>query len=180
MAGKFSSFILRVFGWKIEGFRPHDIKKAIYIAAPHTSGWDFPLGLLVRSAWNLKINFVGKHSLFKPPWGFIFRALGGYPIDRSKRSNLTEQIVELFKDNERFAMAIAPEGTRQKVHTLKSGFYYIAKGAQVPIIMITINGAEKIVHFSEPRQPLNSWKEEEQYVLNYYKNVKGLKPENSI
>ena len=179
MLGKISLFILRVFGWKITGHRP-EMNKILYIGAPHTSWWDFVLGLLVRSAWKLNINFVGKHNLFKPPFGFIFRALGGYPVDRSKRGKLTDQIAQIFKNTDKFAIMIAPEGTRKKVASLKSGFYYIAKAAEVPIVMITINGKDKLVNFSESHFALPTWEEEEAFVLNHYKGVQGINPENGL
>ena len=179
MLRKISSFILRVFGWKITGYRP-EMNKILYIGAPHTSGWDFILGLLVRSAWKLNINFVGKHNLFKPPFGFIFRALGGYPVDRSKRGNLTDQIAQIFKNVDQFAIMIAPEGTRKKVTSLKSGFYYIAKMAEVPIVMIAINGKDKEVNFSKPHFAHSTWEEEEAFVMDHYKGIEGINPEKGL
>lgn len=171
-----SRFILKIFGWKVSGPSPNEVPKSIFVAAPHTSNWDFVIGILVRSAWKLRVNFVGKQALFRRPFGFIFRKLGGHPVDRSKSSNLVEGIVRLFNENERFAMAIAPEGTRKKVSSLKSGFYYIADQADVPIILITINGAKKEVNFSPPRKVASTKEEELAFVWNYFKGIEGVRP----
>ena len=140
-----SKWILRLAGWKIEGKAPVDLKKYVLIAAPHTSWWDFPLGLLIRSASKLNINYLGKHTLFKPPFGFIFKWTGGFPINRSASHNMVKQIVRYYQEEESFAIVIAPEGTRKKVKKLKSGFYYIAKLAKVPIVMIIFDWENKIL-----------------------------------
>lgn len=170
-----SRFILKLFGWKISGPSPNLVPKSIFVAAPHTSNWDFVLGIMARSAWKLRVNFIGKKALFKWPFGFIFRKLGGYPVDRTTSSNLVDEIVKLFNEQDRFAMAIAPEGTRKKVSSLKSGFYFIAHKANVPIILITINGAKKEVHFSEPRYVAATKEEELDYVWNYFKGIEGVR-----
>ena len=120
MFKRISQFLLWLWGFKIIGDLPKEIKKYIIIAMPHTSNWDFLLGLLVRSAINAKVNFIGKSSLFKFPHGFIFRWLGGHPVDRSKRTNFVDSIIEIYQKEERFAMVIAPEGTRKKSETIKN------------------------------------------------------------
>lgn len=106
--------------------------KFVIAVIPHTSSWDFPLGLLVRSVMDIDVKYLGKDSLFKGPFGGLFRWLGGYPVDRSKNNNFVDTVIDIFKREEKFSTAIAPEGTRKKVDQLKTGFYYIAKGRVFP------------------------------------------------
>jgi len=110
----------KVLGWKVVGnkdFSKGDIKKAVIIAAPHTSWHDFYIGVLLRSVLDVKTNFVGKKELFVFPVGWLFRALGGAPIDRHTNENKVQAIANLFKEKREFRMAMSPEGTRKKVDT---------------------------------------------------------------
>jgi 1-acyl-sn-glycerol-3-phosphate acyltransferase len=112
-------------------------KKYVIAVAPHTSWWDFPVGVLARSALHIEhARYLGKSQLFKPPFGWIFRKLGGTPVDRSSSHDMVEQVVKIFNAHDEFVLALAPEGTRQKVQKLRTGFYYIAKGAGVPIVPV--------------------------------------------
>lgn len=172
-----SRFILRLLGWKIEGRYPFEILKLVLIVVPHTSNWDFPLGLLVRSALGIPGNFVGKDSLFKPPLGWLMRWLGGIPVDRSQRSHYVEQTVQLYKERKQVCLVIAPEGTRKKVDQLKTGFYHIAKGAGVPILMCKFDWEHKIVGFSDPFYPTNDQEADFKVIYQYFKGVKGKIPE---
>ena len=124
--------------WKFKGDFPSQLKKYIIIAAPHTSWVDFPIAILARNASGEKINFVGKNTLFKGPFGWFFRSLGGAPVDRSRNNKTVDAIVDIFKEKEVFRLALSPEGT-VKVEKWKTGFYYIAKGASVPIVMATLD-----------------------------------------
>jgi 1-acyl-sn-glycerol-3-phosphate acyltransferase len=144
-----SAWILKIFGWKIYGDFP-PLKKFVVIVVPHTTNWDFVLGVLVRSAKGLKVNYVGKEALFKAPWGFIFRQLGGFPIEHTGNQNQVEAIVEYANTHEEFRLAIAPEGTRSKVDKWRTGFYWIARGAEIPIVMISFDIKNKEMKFSEP------------------------------
>ncbi|MDX1943612.1 MAG: lysophospholipid acyltransferase family protein [Saprospiraceae bacterium] len=180
MFSAISKWILRLWGWKIEGQYPHELKKFVIIVVPHTSNWDFPLGLLVRSALKASIRYVGKASLFRQPFGWIFRALGGYPVDRRKRSNFVDAVVDIFNREEKFALTIAPEGTRQKVEKLKTGFYYIALGAKVPIVMVKFDWGKKIIGFSQPFYPSGSIGEDMKFIEQYYQGVKGKNAANSF
>ena len=174
-----SSWILKLFGWRVTGTPPKTIKKYIIIVIPHTSNWDFPLGLLVRRKTGIQVNFIGKKSLFKAPWGSIFRALGGYPVDRSKSTSFVDNAVRLFNENERFALTIAPEGTRSKTDKLKSGFYYIALGAHVPIIMVKFDYENKEVDFSEPFEPTGDKEADFALIEAHFAGVRGKHPEKS-
>ena len=173
-----SKFIFtKILGWKLTNDFPHDLKKFVVIAAPHTSWQDFPIGILARNTSGIKINFIGKDSLFKGPFGFIFRSLGGTPVDRSKSNNLVEAIVQVFNKKEEFRLALSPEGTRKKVDKWKTGFYYIAKGAKVPIVMATLDFGKKQVKISEPYYTTDNKEKDFNYFHSFYANVKGKKPE---
>jgi len=125
---------LWIFGWKKEGQVPN-VPKFVMIAAPHTSNWDLPLTLILSLAFRMKVFWLGKHTIFRPPFGSLFKWLGGIPVDRRQANDLVTQCVQTFKNNARMIMVIPPEGTRSKVRYWKTGFYYIAHGAGVPIAL---------------------------------------------
>lgn len=176
-----SNAILRLWGWKITGHYPGELDKVVVAVAPHTSNWDFPVGVLVNSAGRFHANYVGKHSIFRWPFGYFFRWLGGIPVDRSKNHNFVSAIVEAFHREKRLHLVIAPEGTRTKVERFKTGFYHIARLAQVPICLCTFNW-EKMEVFFDP--VLFHTTEDEAadlvYIWNYFKGVKGANPEQGI
>ena len=116
-------------GWKLIGDVPHHEKKYIIIVAPHTTNLDFIIGILVRGILGFNSKYLGKKSLFKAPFGWFFRMMGGYPVDRSRSTNLVDQVVEIFNNHEEFVIGLAPEGTRENVGEWKTGFYFIAQKA---------------------------------------------------
>ena len=164
-------------GWKIVGSYPKELKKFIIVGAPHTSNTDFVLGALTKYITGLPINFIGKQSLFKPPYGFIFKALGGTPVDRTKSANMVEAIIDVFNSNEEFILAISPEGTRKKVDKWKTGFYHIAKGANVPIIFNTFDFGKKEYLISDPYYLTDNMEKDFLFFHNFYKDVKGKHPD---
>jgi len=167
----------KLFGWKTIGLFPTDIKKYIIIGAPHTHWQDFFLGLAMKLTQKVPANFIGKASLFKPPFGFIFRWLGGTPIDRSKSNNKVDAIVDVFNAHENFILALSPEGTRKKVDKWKTGFYYIAKGANVPLVLMTFDFGNKQVKISEPYYLTDSMENDLEFIYSFYRGVKGKIPE---
>ncbi|MFY0604345.1 MAG: 1-acyl-sn-glycerol-3-phosphate acyltransferase [Flavobacteriaceae bacterium] len=174
----FSKFIFTtILGWKITGVFPKNLKKYVVIAAPHTSWVDFPIAILARNVSGEKINYIGKDSLFKGPFGFFFRALGGAPVDRSKNNNLVDAVVDIFNSREEFRLGLSPEGTRKKVETWKTGFYYIAKGANVPIVMATLDFGNKQVKVSAPYYLTDDKDKDFKHFHTFYKGVKGKNPE---
>lgn len=175
---RFSKFIfLRILGWKLTGNFPSHLKKYVVIAAPHTSWHDFYIAILARNVSGEKINFIGKNSLFKGPFGFFFRALGGTPVDRTQSNNLVDAIVQIFNSKEEFRLGLSPEGTRKKVDKWKTGFYYIAKGANVPIVMATLDFGKKEVKVSDPYTITDAIEKDLAFFHNYYKDVKGKHPD---
>lgn len=175
MFSAISKWILKVWGWKME--INYTQAKAVLIEFPHTSNWDFPVGILVRSAIKADIKFVGKASLFRFPFGGLFRWMGGYPVERSKSTNFVDAVVNIFNEKEQFAIILTPEGTREKVDKLRTGFYHIAEGAKVPIVMVKFDWAKKIVGFSEPFYTTGNYDADIIKILDYYKGVKGYRPE---
>jgi 1-acyl-sn-glycerol-3-phosphate acyltransferase len=175
-----SKLILRCVGWKITGTYDNSIKKKILIVAPHTSNWDFPLGLLVRSAIKDKIQFVGKDSLFKPPFGFLMKAIGGIPVDRSRSTNFVRAVVNEYNKRDKMTIVIAPEGSRKKVNKFKTGFYFIAKAADVPIIKVKFDYTVKEVHFDPPFYPTEDSQGDIAKIENHFRGIKGHNAEKSF
>lgn len=172
----------KVLGWQVIGntnFSKDKIKKAVIIAVPHTSWHDFYIGILLRSVVNIKTNFVGKKELFVFPLGWFLRSVGGAPINRQSNENNVEAIAKLFEQHDEFRMTLAPEGTRKKVKEWRSGFYYIAKQAKVPIIMFTLDFQNKQNKISEPFYPTDDVEADFKYMYSFFEGVKGKIPEFS-
>ncbi|MFC2147495.1 1-acyl-sn-glycerol-3-phosphate acyltransferase [Bacteroidota bacterium] len=169
----------KILKWQLIGTFP-DVDKCVVIVVPHTSWVDFFLGLLVRKLFNEEINFIGKESLFKPPFGWYFRWMGGAPINRSKSQNKVAAIAKIFDERKKFRLALAPEGTRKKVADWKTGFYYIAKTAQVPIVMVAFDFGKKQVKVSEPQFPTDNMEADLKKYKEFYKGVIGKIPEYSF
>ena len=132
-----------VFRWRKEGAVP-DIPKYVMIAAPHTSNWDLVITLVMAFSFRIKIFWIGKHTIFKRPFGSICRWMGGIPVDRRRSGDTVAQIVQVFNGQKNLVIVIPPEGTRRKVHYWKTGFYYIAHGAGVPIVLGYIDYKRKV------------------------------------
>jgi 1-acyl-sn-glycerol-3-phosphate acyltransferase len=169
----------RVLGWKVVGIMDPNIKKAVLIVAPHTSWHDFYLGVFSRKIINLEMNFVGKNELFNPVFGWYFRWMGGEPIDRSKSMNTVDQIVEIYNSREEFRLAISPEGTRKKVKVWKTGFYYIAEKAKVPIIPVAFDYSRKEVQLNEAFYITGDIEKDLKVLKSNFKGVVGKIPEYS-
>ncbi len=163
---------LKVFGWKTEGGSP-DARKAVLIAAPHTSGWDLPFTLAVAWSLDLEMSWVGKAELFKPPYGPFFRFLGGVPVDRSGSKGFVGAVGDLFRRSEELHLVLAPEGTRGKAKRWKTGFYYMAKEAEVPIILGFLDYERKVGGLGHLFWPSDDPRKDLGLIRDFYKNVKG-------
>jgi len=164
----------------IGDFESETIKKCVIIAVPHTSWHDFYMGLLIRKIAGVKISFMGKQELFKWPFGWYFRKVGGIPVDRTSGQNKVEVIVKEFEKRDQLRLTLAPEGTRKKVSTWKTGFYYIAKQANVPIKMIAFDFGKKRMVISSAFYTTDSFDKDLQFMYRFFKGVKGKVPENSF
>ncbi len=167
--------ILNTFGWKVSGEAPAN-KKLVIIGAPHTSNWDFPLSLLSLSALGLRFSWVGKHTLFYAPFGFFFKAIGGIPVDRTKRSAFLEKIAEEFSKREKLLLAIAPEGTRSKIDHWKAGFYYIAVQAEVEICFGFVDYGTKSVGLGPIFKPTGDIDKDFSIIAKFYTSKVGKYP----
>ena len=170
--------ILKICGWRREGKLP-DIPKYVMIAAPHTSNWDFLFTMAVALAFRLKICWMGKHTLFRRPFGPLLRMLGGIPIDRTKSRDTVSQIAQAFRERAKMVMLISPEGTRKKVKVWKTGFYHIARGANVPVLlafldyMRKVGGLGPLVYLSENLEA------DMAVIRNFYANVTPRHPKKT-
>jgi 1-acyl-sn-glycerol-3-phosphate acyltransferase len=135
---------LKLRGWSIEGTLAPEAQRSVLIAAPHTSNWDLPYTLMVAFALNLNVYWMGKQSIFKPPFCSLMRWLGGIPVNREQSSHLVAASAQAIRDaNGPLQLIVPPEGTRSKTRYWKTGFYYIALGADVPIVMAYMDYANK-------------------------------------
>ncbi|MBS1486415.1 MAG: lysophospholipid acyltransferase family protein [Bacteroidetes bacterium] len=177
MLRPFYLLLFKLAGWSVEGSFPPELKKYIVAVAPHTSNWDFVVGVMARSILRMQnTKYLGKSQLFKPPFGWLFRWLGGYPVERSSSHDMVSQVVALFNGHEQFILAIAPEGTRKKVDRLKTGFYYIARQAQVPIIPCGFDYAKKKVVIGQPLYASENMEQDILTLLNFYQSITGRNP----
>ncbi len=175
----YSFIFYKILRWKLIGTIAPNIKKCVVIVIPHTSNLDFFIALLVRGIMNVEINFVGKKELFIFPFGYYFRAVGGAPLDRSGGKNNVDATVEVFAKHETFRLALSPEGTRKKVTELRTGFYYIALKANVPIIPVAFDFGKKEVKIAQPFIPTGNYDLDMKLILPFYEGVKGKISERS-
>jgi 1-acyl-sn-glycerol-3-phosphate acyltransferase len=176
--GWFWKTAFRLSGWRVLDAFPKGIDKAVLIVAPHTSAWDFPLGLAARSVLNLKhTHYLGKEELFKGPFGFLFRGTGGYPVNRFNKEKMVDQVVDLFQTHEQFILALSPEGTRKKVDRLRTGFYHIAKKAGVPIVMVGFDFSKKEISIAQPFFAGEDEAADFKKIIQFFAPIKGKIPE---
>ncbi|MGC1514603.1 MAG: 1-acyl-sn-glycerol-3-phosphate acyltransferase, partial [Maribacter sp.] len=171
---QFAKFMyFKMLGWSLNGEFPSHINKFVAIVVPHTSWWDFLLGLLVRKVWDEEINYIGKKSLFDSPFGWFFRWTGGAPIDRSKISDTVKATAQIFEEREKFRLSLSPEGTRKKVEKWKTGFYFIAKTAKVPIVLVAFDYGKKQIKVSEPHFPSENQEADFKTYHAFFEGVAG-------
>jgi len=170
-------FILKMIGWKVV-VRTELPKKCVICVAPHTSNWDLLLGLIVYKSMGRKARFLIKKEWFFFPMNFIFNMLGGIPVDRVRKTSLTDQMTEKFERYDDFQVAITPEATRKRNPEWKRGFYYIAMAANVPIVIAAIDYAKKEVEFKKIIFPTGDADADMVEIKACYKDVTARHPEN--
>ncbi|PVW13779.1 1-acyl-sn-glycerol-3-phosphate acyltransferase [Marixanthomonas spongiae] len=168
-----------LMGWHIKGSFDQNIKKAVVIVVPHTSWHDFYVGAFARRILKTQINFIGKKELFKPPFGWYFKWMGGVPLDRTPGQKKVATIAKIFEDKEEFRLALSPEGTRKKVENWKTGFYYIAKSANVPIIPVGFDYKTKTVTVGNAYYPKGTIEEDLKQLKLQFINVVGKRVERT-
>lgn len=144
--------LLALAGWRVRGELPA-LPRFIIIVAPHTSNWDFPIGVLTMFAVDLRASWLGKHTLFRFPLGPILRWIGGEPIDRSAKHGTVGAAIENFRTRSQWVLALSPEGTRKRVERWKTGFHRIAVGAGVPIVPVWIDYRTRVMEIGAPVTP---------------------------
>lgn len=167
-------FIFAIFGWGFKNEFPN-IPKFVIIIGPHTSNWDFVFGIAAIFILGAKISWMGKQPLFRKPFGGIVRWLGGIPIDRSSSHGVVDTMINQYKSMDEFILAIAPEGTRKKVEKWKSGFYRIATGADVPILMACFDYKNKIISFGPLIYPSGNLNADIEDMKLVFENIRGKK-----
>ena len=170
---------LKIMKWKIIGSISEDTKKCILLVVPHTSWRDFYIGVLTRGIMDQSMNFVGKKELFSFPLGAYFRWMGGAPLNRAKNENKVQAIAKIFAQREEFRLAIAPEGTRKKVTSWKTGFYYIAQEANVPVVPVAFDWKNKEVRLGAPFYTTDNIDNDIAELEKFFVGVVGRVPEYS-
>lgn len=168
-----------LMGWKIDGSIEQSLKKCVLMVIPHTSWHDFYIGIFIRGITGQEMNYIAKKELFKYPFGAYFRWMGGAPIDRTGTENKVDSIAAIFETRDVFRLAISPEGTRRKVDRLKTGFYYIALKANVPIIPVAFDFGKKTVTIGLPFYTTSNYEEDLKKLEPHFKGVFGKIPEFS-
>ena len=156
---------------------PDGVKKAVVIVAPHTANRDFPIGLGIDYLMKPRGRFLAKKELFDGTFGFIFRMLGGVPVDRSKSNNLVDEVNRVFSEHEELFLVIAPEGTRKRTERWKTGFYHMAKGAGVPIVMAYIDYGKKEAGFGGIVYPSDDQTKDFAIIEDFYRSTTASNPE---
>lgn len=171
--------VLKLMGWSYSGSFPC-CTKMILAVAPHTSNWDFVLGIAVAFNLRLKISFFGKHSIFIPPFDRILRRLGGIPIERSTKHGVVDGMVDKMREAKSMVLCLAPEGTRSPISPWKTGFLHIAHKASVPVFLVAFDYKKKLIEFG----PLHNISDNTQYELNriyqHFRQAHGKYPEKMI
>ena len=174
--GMFSSalgkMLMRLSGWRFEGVLP-DVPKIVIAVAPHTTNWDFVIGVMVLWALDIKISFLGKHTLFRGLFGKWMRSIGGIPVERESTHGMVGQVVQAFAGVDRMVLALAPEGTRRLDRGFRKGFIYIAHGADVPILLAYFDFSRKVIGFGPMLNTSGDADRDLEKILDFYRPVHG-------
>ena len=168
---------MSVSGWSFEGALP-DEPKFVIIVAPHTSNWDFVVGVAALFSLGFRVSFLGKDSLFKWPLGVFMRWLGGVAVDRSVSRDRVAEAVGAFNTSEKLVLVVAPEGTRKRVEDWKTGFYHVAHGANVPIVPVAFDYGTKTVRLGPPFRTTGNARADIALLKEFYRGVTPKTPEN--
>ena len=168
--------VLYLIGWRTDT-SAKIAPKCVLIGAPHTSNWDFPIGLMLCFSMNIDVVWMGKDSLFPPVLGHIMRWLGGIPVDRSQPGQMVQATINAFNRSEKLLVIVPPEGTRGKVTRWKTGFYYMAVGANVPIGLGYLDFKNKRGGVAEIFYPSGDIEKDMPEIRAYYKNFVGKNPQ---
>ena len=180
MIKRLSSFVFHALGWRAEGDVPLGIKKYIILAAPHTSNWDFFYGRLFFLMKGVPLKFFIKQEWYFFPFNYLFKSLGGIPVNRGKNQNLTDQIAAVFNQYDELAIMIPPEGTRSYNPNWKKGFYYISRKANVPVVLGYIDYQHKIGGLGPVFYITDDVEKDIESIKKFYRGIKGKFPEQGV
>jgi len=172
----FSRWLLKFIGWSVEGQVPSE-PQYVLLGYPHTSNWDVPLGKLIFSVLGVRLHWVGKHTLFKKPQVWITKPLGGIPLNRDQTKNFVQAVVDVFKSTDELVLTVSPEGTRTKTDFWRTGFYYIALGAKVPIALGFLDYKNKRGGFGPVIHPSGNLEADLEIIKEFYADKYGKNPE---
>lgn len=174
-------FFIKILRWKIDKNLPTEIKRCVIVMAPHTSNWDFFIGSMAFwGIYGVDIKLLIKKDLFFPPLGWILKWMGGIPVDRKNKNNLTEIIADMYTKKDELSIVFTPEGTRSYNPNWKKGFYFIAQKAQVPILLGYLNYPTKEGGFFKVFYPTGDVEKDLGEIQSYYKKYKGKYPEKGV
>ncbi len=176
IARLFSAVVLKLMGWKTSGEVPKE-KKYVMIGYPHTSNWDALIGLMVYAKMGVRLNWLAKQSLFKGPLGWFLKLTGAIPVNRQQSQNFIQYSKQLFDSYDQLVLTLSPEGTRQKTEYWRTGFYYIALNAKVPIALAFLDYSTRTGGFGPVIWPSGNIEEDLKTIRAFYKNFKGKYPE---
>ena len=168
--------MFRAGGWRAVQEHPLP-EKAVIIAAPHTSNWDFVYFFGLTARLGFSAHWIGKHTLFRPPWGAMMRRLGGIPIDRRSSQNMVAAMADQFARRDRFRLVIPPEGSRGSVRRWRTGFYYIALAAKVPIVIGMMDYAKKTAGLGPAFMPTGDYEADMAVLTDFYRTVTPRHPD---
>jgi 1-acyl-sn-glycerol-3-phosphate acyltransferase len=171
----FGNAMLALLGWRIEGEFP-DRAKLLAIVAPHTSNWDFPIGLAAVYALGLRVRFLGKHTLFQPPLGWFMRWSGGIPVIRESPQGAVAQVLEVIQREPAIFLAVTPAGTRTRGTPWRSGFYHMAHAARIPILPIAFDGKRRAIRLFAPLETSGDFEKDLPRLMALYDGIRGVKP----
>ncbi len=173
-----AKLILKIGGWEMAGEFPAE-KRAVVIAAPHTSNWDGFWALVYKVAMQLDIHFFAKRSLFWFPLSALLRGLGGIPLDRKRAGSAVDQAIDMFRSSESFYFGLAPEGTRSRADHWKSGFYRIAEGAEVPVVLGFLDYGRRRIGIGPALRLSGDVHKDLDFFREFYKDIRGRHPEKA-
>ncbi|WP_293751890.1 1-acyl-sn-glycerol-3-phosphate acyltransferase [uncultured Paraglaciecola sp.] len=183
IGNKFSQWlgtrVLKLMGWQYSGSFPC-CSKMIIAVAPHTSNWDFVLGIAVAFNLRLKITFFGKHSIFIPPFDRLLRRLGGIPIERSANHGVVDAMADKMREADNMVLCLAPEGTRSPISPWKTGFLHIAHKANVPVFLVAFDYKKKLIEFGPRHDIGDNTQHELNRIYLHFKQAQGKYPEKTI
>ncbi len=174
-----SRLYFRLTGWKTINKVPPGLNRYVMIAAPHTSNWDFPICMAALSIMGVKINYLAKKELFRFPLGMIMRFFGGIPVDRSRNSGMVNAMIGAFGTHKELVLMIPAEGTRGYVKEWKKGFYHVATGAGVPIVLGFLDYGKKLAGLGSVFYPTGDYERDLATIQNFYRPIQPKHPERS-